>query len=245
MSIISKIKQNLINTFYPKHIKCICCKDEIVTQNVYDLCENCYNNLPFIQTHFCNRCGLQFEKDGNGVCLNCKTTNFYFELARSAVNFDGKIVNTIHKLKYARYKFLAEPLSYLLYDLYLLQNWKIDLICYVPLFEKRENERGYNQSRELATHISKLTNINICHDIIRIRDTPTQTKLSRKERQENVKDCFKLLNPKQFKNLNILLVDDVFTTGSTTNEISKLLKHYGANKVYVLTVAHAGFKQHF
>ena len=127
----------------------------------------------------------------------------------------------------------------------MIQDWKIDLICYVPLFTTREKDRGYNQARELAQNLSKLTNIEVCDDIIRIRDTPTQTKLSRRERQENVKDCFKLTKPSTFKNLNILLIDDVFTTGSTTNEISKQLKKVGANKVYVLTVAHAGFKQQF
>ena len=245
MKILTKLKQTLINAFYPKHIKCICCKDELVSQNVYDMCENCYLSLPFIKYHYCNRCGLQFEKDGSGICLNCKATNFYFDFARSAVTFDDKIIPCIHKLKYARYKFLAKPLSYLLYDTLMIQDWKIDLICYVPLFTTREKDRGYNQARELAQNLSKLTNIEVCDDIIRIRDTPTQTKLSRRERQENVKDCFKLTKPSTFKNLNILLIDDVFTTGSTTNEISKQLKKVGANKVYVLTVAHAGFKQQF
>ena len=137
MNILSKITSNLINCFYPKHIKCICCKNELVTKNVYDLCNNCYINLPFINTNFCNRCGLQFEKDGKGVCLNCKANNFNFELARSALNFNDKVAPIIHKLKYARYKFLAQPLSYLLYDVFIRQNWKIDIICYVPLFTTR------------------------------------------------------------------------------------------------------------
>ena len=75
MSIISKIKQNLIDTFYPKHIKCICCKNEIVDKNVYDMCTNCYQSLPFIKANYCTRCGLQFEKDGMGLCLNCKANN--------------------------------------------------------------------------------------------------------------------------------------------------------------------------
>ncbi len=245
MSIVTKIKQFLTNTFYPQHIKCICCKNEIATKNVYDLCNTCYQNLPLIHSNYCNRCGLKFEKDGKGICLNCKSVNFNFEFARSAVNFDGNIVKTIHKLKYARYKFLAQPLSYLLYDTLLIQNWKIDAICYVPLFAKREKERGYNQARELAINLSKLTDIELIHDIERVRDTPTQTKLSRRERQENVKDCFKLTKPSNFKNKNILIIDDVFTTGSTTNEVAKILKKAKANKVYVLTVAHAGFKQKF
>ena len=243
MNIFTKIKQIIIDSFYPKHIKCICCKEELKSRNVYDMCEDCYSTLPFIKHNFCIRCGLKFEKDGSGTCLNCKATNFSFEFARSAVNFDDKVIPVIHKFKYARYKFLAEPLSYLLYDTLLTQDWKIDLICYVPLFSKREKERGYNQSRELANNLSTLSNIPVFDDIERTRDTPTQTKLSRKERQENVKDCFKVTNKSRIKNLNILIIDDVFTTGSTSNEISKELKKSGANKVYVLTVAHAGFKQ--
>ena len=223
MNIFEKIKQIFANSFYPKHIKCICCKDEIAVKNVYDMCDKCYKNLPLIQHNFCIRCGLQFDKDGTGTCLNCKSNNFSFELARSAVNFDNKIVGTIHKLKYARYKFLAEPLAYLLHDKLMTQDWKIDLIAYVPLHPKREKERGYNQSRELANHLSTLTNIPIFDSIERIRDTPTQTKLTRRERQENVKDCFKVTNKTKIKNLNILLIDDVYTTGSTTNEISKEL----------------------
>ena len=245
MSIITKIKQKLLDTFYPKHIKCICCKDELSKQNVYDMCETCYNTLPFIKVNFCTRCGLQFEKDGTGTCLNCKANNFEFELARSSVNFDNHAVAVIHKFKYSKYKFLAEPLSYLLYDTLLIQDWKIDLICYVPLYPKREKDRGYNQSRELAYQLSKHISTPVFDDIVRIRDTPTQTKLSRKERQENVKGCFQVNNRKFIKDLNILLIDDVFTTGSTTDEISKEFKKAGVNKVYVLTVAHAGFKQNF
>ena len=236
MNIFTKIKYSLINTLYPRHIKCICCKNEIHEKNVYDLCEKCFTNLPFIKSNFCERCGLKFKLDGNGVCLNCKSTNHHFTLARSSIIFNNITAPIIHKFKYARYKFLAEPLSYLLYDTLLTQNWNIDLICYVPLYLTREKERGYNQSRELAQHLSKLTSIPICHDIKRIRDTPTQTQLSRHERQENVKDCFKLINPSQFKDLNILLIDDVFTTGSTVNEISKLLSKSHTNKIYVLTV---------
>lgn len=245
MSIISRLKQSLINAFYPKHIRCICCKREISTKNVYDMCEKCYSTLPFIKTNFCIRCGLQFDRDGTGTCLNCKANNFSFNLARSATSFTGNMVPVIHKFKYARHKFLAQPLSYLLYDTLLIQDWKIDIICYVPLFLKRERERGYNQSRELAKHLSSLTQLPIFDDIVRLRDTPTQTQLTRRQRQENVKDCFKVNNRSKLKGLNILLIDDVYTTGSTSNEISKELKKAGANNIYVLTVSHAGFEQKF
>lgn len=245
MNFIQKIKHFIINIFYTRHIKCIACKYELANKNVYDMCPKCYNEIKFIKHNFCIRCGLLMPKGGSGACLNCKRNNFEFTLARSVASFEGNMINIIHKFKYAKYKFLAEPLSYLLYDLFLIQNWKIDLITYTPLHPNREKSRGYNQSRELAIYLSKLTGIPVFEDIIRIKDTPTQTHLSRKQRQENVKDCFKITTKNNLDNLNILIIDDVFTTGSTTNEISKILKSKHANKIYVLTIAHAGFEQRF
>lgn len=242
MKFFSKIKQLIIETLYPRHLKCIACKSELAEKNVYDMCPECYQKLDFITHNFCVRCGQKLPKDLSGACLNCKATNYHFELARSAVSFSGDMIKIIHRFKYARYKFLAEPLSYLLYDLLLVQDWKIDMIAYVPLFLNRERTRGYNQSRELSLYLSKHTSLPIFDDIVRLKDTPTQTKLSRRERQENVKDCFKVNNKSAVKGLNILLIDDVFTTGSTSNEVSKELKKAGANKIYVLTVAHAGFE---
>lgn len=243
MKILSILKEKFINLFYTKHIKCICCKGEIGKNNVYDMCENCYNSIPFIKTGYCKKCGLKFENDAGGVCLNCKANNYCFEVARSVLNFDGDVVPLIHRFKYAKYKFLAEPLAYLLYDLFILQNWKIDAICYVPLFHKREKERGYNQSRELGLCLSKLADIPLYDCLERVKDTPTQTKLTKRERKENVKDCFRLVDKDKINGANVLLIDDVYTTGSTVNEVSKVLKGGGANKVYILTVAHAGFKQ--
>ena len=245
MSFVQKIKHFIINTFYTRHIKCIACKCELHNKNVYDMCNKCYQEIQFIKHNFCIRCGLPMPKGGSGACLNCKRNNFEFNLARSVASFDGNIINIIHKFKYAKYKFLAEPLSYLLYDLLLIQDWNIDLITYTPLHPNREKSRGYNQSRELAKHLSKLTHIPVFDDITRIKDTPSQTHLTRTQRQENVKDCFKITTKTKLDNLNILIIDDVFTTGSTTNEISKLLKSKQANKIYVLTVAHAGFEQRF
>lgn len=244
MKVFSIINNFITNNLFPRHIKCIACKNELSTKNVYDMCDDCFSKLDYISFHFCERCGLKFDKDGSGICLNCKRTNYYFEQARAVATFSGNLIKIIHRFKYAKYKFLAKPLAYFLHDTLLRQDWKIDLIAYVPLFLKREKDRGYNQSRELALHLSELASIPIFHDIVRLKDTPTQTKLSRKERMENVKNCFKINNKKSVQDLNILLLDDVFTTGSTTNEISKKLKDAGANKVYVLTVAHGGFNQY-
>ena len=102
--------------------------------------------------------------------MNCKSSNFNFTVARSALNFDGKVVSAIHKFKYAKHRFLAEPFTHLLYDTFIKQGWNIDMICYVPLFKTREKERGYNQSRELAHQLSSLINKPLFDDILRVRE---------------------------------------------------------------------------
>lgn len=237
------LKDFISNLLYPKHIKCIFCGDEIKILNAYDICENCNKNLPRIVNNFCIRCGQPHPTEASGICLNCTGSNFYFEKARASLKFEGDVQRTIHKFKYAKYKFLAKPLAEFLFDTLQSTDWEIDLISYVPLFPTREKTRGYNQSQLLAQELSLLTNIPIFNDLVRLRDTPTQTHLSRKERRKNVEDCFKVNNKAVVKDKTILLVDDVFTTGSTCDEISKELKKHHAKEVYVLTISHANFKQ--
>ena len=239
------LKEFISKLIYPKHIKCIFCGDEINILNAYDICENCNKHLPRIVDNFCIRCGQPHPAEGSGICLSCSGTNFHFEKARSSLKFEGDVQKAIHKFKYARYKFLAQPFAEFLFDTLQSTDWDIDLISYVPLFPTREKNRGYNQSQLLAQELSKLTNIPTFDDIVRLRDTPSQTHLSKKERRKNVENCFKVNNKVAVKDKTILLIDDVFTTGSTCDEISKELKKHHAKEVYILTVAHANFKQKF
>lgn len=240
-----KIKDLIASLLYPQHIKCIFCGNEIRVQNAYDACDKCNKTLPRIINNFCIRCGQPHPKEGSGLCLSCSGANFYFEKARSSLKFEGNVQKAVHKLKYARYKFLAQPFAEFLYDTLQSNDWDIDLITFVPLYPTREKSRGYNQSKLLAEQLSRLTSIPVFDQIVRLRDTPTQTHLSKRERRKNVEGCFKVNQKSQVRDKNILIIDDVFTTGSTCDEISKELKKHHANKVYVLTVCHAGFKPRF
>lgn len=227
----------LFNLIYPKHIKCIFCGNEITNPNKYDMCDNCLTHLPFIVKDFCSRCGSQLSQNHIGVCQNCKITNFHFDYARAVFVYDKNVKRTIKKLKFSSAKYLIEPLANCLYYKFTSLNWKVDLVTFVPIHESRLKLRGYNQSEELAKEFSKLTNIENINCFTKIKNTPNQTSLSRKDRQNNLIDAFKL-KYKSVKDKNILIIDDIFTTGATTNELSKLLKNNGANKVYVLTIAH-------
>ncbi len=112
-----------------------------------------------------------------------------------------------------------------------------DSIVPVPLSRTRLRERGYNQAELIANHIAKITEKNLLNVLKRIKHTQAQANLSRKERIENVREAFVADN--KVNGLRIIVIDDVFTTGSTLNECAKALYKKGAKEVYGLTFASA------
>ena len=104
--------------------------------------------------------------------------------------------------------------------------------------KKRYKERGYNQSLLIAREIAKNENVKLRNNVIsKVKNNNTQSKLNKEERAENVKNVYKITNNKEIIDKNILLIDDIFTTGATLNECSKMLKQASAKKVDVLTIA--------
>ncbi len=155
-----------------------------------------------------------------------------------------KYDNLIRKL-IIDYKFNEKPYLYRSF-LEFLNNYQkeyiqfkiYDIIIPVPISKKRKKERGYNQSLLIAKEISLKENKNLGDKIIsKVKNNNTQSKLNKEERAENVKNVYKITNNKEIINKNILLIDDIYTTGATLNECSKMLKQAGAKKIDVLTIA--------
>ncbi len=118
------------------------------------------------------------------------------------------------------------------------------LIVPVPLHPTRLRERGYNQSLLIAQMISEEFDIPVENkSLLRIRHTPNQARLSQKERWTNIKAAFKIKPFNNFRHKNILLIDDLYTTGATASQAAKILKDAGANKVTVLTIAIAALAE--
>jgi len=240
--IFNSIKNKFENALFPKHIKCIFCGRELSELNHFDCCEKCFPALPTINEYHCQRCGDQLAEGQTTVCKNCKANNFSFEIARSVFSYKDQIRPIIHKLKYNNAKYLAEPLAYFLYSKFVSLNWQIDIITSVPLHKNRLKQRGYNQSEELAKHLSTLASTNYTQLATREIDNPSQTALDFKDRKKNVEDIFKITNT-IIKNKNILIVDDIYTTGATVNELAKLFKKHHAKNVYILTLAHTKYDE--
>jgi competence protein ComFC len=223
---------------FVKNIKCIVCTSELDKLNKYCMCESCISNLPYNNSHICYKCGTSIVGSGS-YCLSCKDTEKDYEFARAPFIYGGSIQTLIYRLKYSSGKYLAPYLSNFLVDEFIKTDWQVDLVVPVPLYIKREKKRGFNQAELLSSAFNSVLNLPVSkNNLVRLKNTPTQTKLTKKERKTNLNKAFKVLDKKEFKNKNILLIDDVFTTGATNDECSKVLISAGAKNIYVLTLAH-------
>ncbi len=230
--------QSLINILFPP--VCLSCNKRI-KHKTDSLCNDCNEKLKdFLDNSICDICGA--PKNGN-VCHVCKTSLFSFDNARSVFMINNVIRNLIHNYKYRDLPKIGKLLSAYAIE-YIKKNKifsDIDIILPVPLHRVKKRIRGFNQSEIVAKEISRYFGWELATDlIIRKKFTETQTKLSKKQREKNVGNAFKF-NPKyKIENKNIMIFDDVFTTGSTVNSISNVLKRHNAKKIYVFTIARAG-----
>jgi ComF family protein len=163
-----------------------------------------------------------------------------FSSARSAVTAKGVVLEVIHRYKYQRAIWFEPFLAGLFIQqaLPVLNSQKWDVLAPVPLFSTRLREREFNQAERLARRLSQATRIPVESRLLRRnRPTPTQTHLSRCQRSANVSNAFDVNPQFQVEGRDILLVDDVFTTGATTNACARVLKRAGASQVAVWTLA--------
>lgn len=204
------------------------------------LCSVC-GVFEYLTENTCPRCG---EPDIRGNCPKCARNKYHFNKAVSALRYTPGVRGLIHGLKYQQMRGIAEILAIQCVKFYHLTSPlnPPDLIIPVPLHKTRLRERGYNQSRLLAEAIAGQMNWNWSDQLMqRVRYTSSQTGLDMDGRQDNIRGAFRVTEAVDVAGKTILVVDDVFTTGSTVNEMAALLMSAGAKGVNVLTAARAGF----
>lgn len=190
----------------------------------------------------CKKCELMIKEYEIKEKENYKVENgkMYFDECFSLLSYKG-----IVREAFIKYKFQNKAYLYKTFSKIVLKNEKIcgflkkyDIIIPVPVHKERKNKRGYNQTELIAKEISRKLNIELQKNVlIKIVNSKPQSELSKTERKYNIKDAFKVQNLQKIKGKNILIFDDIYTTGSTVNECAKLLKKAGANKIGVLTIA--------
>lgn len=232
--------ENIAEMVYPSDIKCIFCDAELNDSDEHCVCGKCE---PLYNTTFCICCGTPLI-EGNKFCDRCTGNTRAFIKARSTFVFKDDAADLVYRYKYNNERYLSAPMAEFMKDTLLENGWKIDIITYVPLHKKRQKARGYNQSELLAKNLGEKVNIPVIKLLDKVKSTKNMAKLSAKERAELIKDTFNYCeNAADLKGKNILLVDDVLTTGATSNECSTVLIKKGAN-VYVLAFAATKIKQY-
>lgn len=231
----------ILNYIYPKNITCIICDNPIKITNSYSLCKDCFKELHFILDG-CNKCGKpiinhNLERENLLECSYCYNKTFYFDRAISCIEYNEVSKKLILNLKYKNKTYLCKYIALIMKEKCDLEGIKFDYILFVPLHKKRLKNRGFNQSQKIANEFSILTGVEILDCIYRTKNTKKLYNLNKTQRQEELKNSFKINDSKGIlKDKNIILIDDIFTTGTTVNEISKLLKLFGVNTIYILTL---------
>ncbi len=223
------IQENLFNLKW----RCNVCDDENFNGDYF--CDECKSKLPYLKENKCSHCG-RLTAYSMPYCDSCIEKNVNFDMARSLFSYEEPISHLIKTLKYDDKLYLADIFSDLFVETYLTNFSDTDIISYVPMTEKSVIKRGYNQSLVLADRLSKKVGVPLEELAIKTKETMRQATLNFNDRLENLKGVFKILKV-DLTDKNVMIVDDVLTTGTTAEVLAKLLKKKGANKVYVLTVA--------
>jgi len=203
-------------------------------------CEDCRKDLHPISPPRCESCSQPFSGivEPAFFCPNCHGRVFHFECAIAVMPSRGAVRELIHGLKYRNMTWAAEPLAD--FGVLGIHDPRLpkapDFLVPVPLHPLRRRERGYNQAELLARAIGQKAGIPVLDILRRVRNTTTQTHFDRKERMKNLSKAFKITSPHTIKAAQILLVDDVLTTGSTLDECAKVLLAAGAGSVYALAI---------
>ena len=202
-------------------------------------CNICMASLDYLQGVTCIHCGKQLnEQYRYSTCPDCKAGNFYYERAYSCFEYSGMGKVLMHKLKYEGKMQLAKVIAGLMEERLKNEGLKTDIIIPVPMHDKKLAARGFNQSYVIARELGIRIGKPVIDCLERTKETKDQYNLDRTQRYLNIVDAFSvrlMYNIDKYK--SILLLDDIYTTGSTVNECSKVLKENGAKTIYVITAA--------
>ncbi len=233
-----KVFEGMLNILYPN--RCPICQKLLPIGTEPDICEECKDNLHVIGEPKCLKCGKPIDSKEIGYCLDCLRQKHVYEKGWCLWLYDACVKSSI-----SRYKYHNQPCYAPLYAKELLVYYKdeilkhsINRIIPVPLHSKKLKQRGFNQAALIAEIISKEMDIPYDPTLLRrIHDTKPQKALTHKDRYRNVISAFELVEDASIHNLNILIVDDIYTTGSTINSCAKVLLRGGANKIFFIALA--------
>ncbi len=226
-----KILNSTLDIIFPR--RCPVCDDAVDVHGAL-ICRGCAGDFNRIRDPYCLKCGRPLFDETQRLCDECKTRKHDFVRGRAVFEYDEALKESIYRYKYGGRREYADYYGRIMAD--TLGDWirslKPDALIPVPVHKKRLRERGYNQAQLLSRKLSELLDIPTYSDILtRTEDTRVQKGLNARERQNNLKKALKI-NCDVVKLKNIIVIDDIYTTGSTIDAAASCFKDIGVTEVY-------------
>lgn len=224
----------ILNILYPK--RCPICHGVLLGKG--KVCPSCVKRLHYIREPKCKKCGKSIEKEEQEYCRDCQRFSHAFNRGEAVFVYDEVLKKSISMFKYHNRReyadFYAEEM--LKECRHFIERCQPDVILPVPIHKLKRRERGFNQSELVAKKLGKLTGIPVDTGyLVRIAKTTPQKELTRLQRKQNLKKAFAVAERKKCYE-NVLLIDDIYTTGATLDAISEILKENQSKNIFFLTI---------
>lgn len=228
-----KTGMDILRLFFP-HVCPFCGR---VTEE--DVCKTCREQVEYIREPRCMRCGKPLRSEEQEYCYDCERHSHAYDRGYALWIHKGSVQRAIYQFKYHNRRVYSQFFGKELLSQYgqAVRKWNITTIIPIPLSRKRRRIRGFNQAELLARELGAGLGITVdAKSLVRVRDTSPQKKMDARGRSCNLKHAF-AWRGKNSINGNILLIDDIYTTGSTIDAAARVLKKNGAGKIYFLTIS--------
>lgn len=231
---IRKAGKLFLDMLYPR--RCPVCHD-ITVPGGSRICNVCREKLKPITGPRCFRCSKPLKREEQEYCKDCRKTRL-FDQGIGIFPYGSVLQESLFKLKYGKRQEYGSFYGQIaaVYSREIIRNWGVEIIIPIPLHRKRMEKRGYNQAELIAGALGKTLCIPVDSRLMKRKvNTRPQKELDYRERKQNMKNAFFLKGENRYR--RILLVDDIYTTGSTIEAAAELLKRNGAENVFFLTIA--------
>lgn len=241
MGILEKGIGTVLEWIYPSNIYCISCGSIIDDTRDYALCDSCMERFHWLGLTTCEKCGKILSPDyRHRLCWDCRTFAHTFDKGFTCVQYGLYERGVLMDYKYRGKAYIGRKLGDILHDRMALEEETFDLLVPVPMHAKKQERRGYNQAAVMAMRMAKRSGIPCARGLLRReRETLPMKGLGPLDRYENLRGAFSISpgNHYPIEGKRFLLIDDIYTTGSTADACALVLKEAGAKRVCVATFA--------
>ena len=230
------MRKKIIDLIYPA--RCPLCGDIVMPRGQL-ACPECMTAAPYVTEPMCKKCGKPLQDEIEEYCSDCRTKEHSYDKGLALFAYDDMVKQSISRFKYENKR---EYAGFYGHEMVLrlgteIRSWKADAIIPIPLHRSRQRYRGYNQSELIAEVVGRELQIPLyTHLVMREKKTIAQKKLNHGERQNNLKRAFKI-SQNDVKLDTVILLDDIYTTGSTIDAVAAILKNTGVKQVFFIALS--------